>query len=104
MKSNEDASALRDLSKESLKVDEQRALTVTVIKPPKRQPTPNAVGPALGLRQTTGVGLIDKVQTCQETKPRTCELCGVSAHIALSVSCAVSHNMYNNNNNSMLYM
>jgi hypothetical protein len=33
-------------------------VTVTVNKPPKRQPTPNAVGPALGLRQTTGVGLI----------------------------------------------
>ena len=33
-------------------------VTVTVNKPPKRQPTPNAVGPALGLRQTTGVGLM----------------------------------------------
>jgi hypothetical protein len=33
-------------------------VTVTEFKPPKRQPTPNAVGPALGLRQTTGVGLM----------------------------------------------
>jgi hypothetical protein len=35
-----------------------RTVTVTVKNPPKRQPTPNAVGPALGLRQTTGVGLM----------------------------------------------
>ena len=38
----------------------QVTVTVTVIKPPKRQPTPNAVGPALGLRQTTGVGLMSR--------------------------------------------
>jgi hypothetical protein len=33
-------------------------VTVTVITPPKRQPTPNAVGPALGLRRRTAVSAV----------------------------------------------
>jgi hypothetical protein len=45
-------------------------VTVTVIKPPRRQPTPNAVGPALGLRQTTGVGLIFPSTTPNSTHLR----------------------------------